>query len=147
MNEYDDEFPTCKKTYATLRLYSNDIDHAEITALLGVEPTDAFSKGQRFDDGSLRKFNGWFLSSEASVDSKDSRRHIDWILSLVKDRSAELIDLQARSVEMDISCFWLSVGQGGPILSPRQMTDLVRLNVAVWWDIYLSHPTVDRAAS
>lgn len=136
MNLYDDDYPTCLQTYAMLRLFSNDVGPDEVTALLGVVPTDAFAKGALFGESRTRRFNAWFLSSEGAFDSRDSRRHIDWIISKIMGRSRELAGLQARGVDIDVSCYWVSAGQGGPVLSPRQMKDLVELNLNVAWDIY-----------
>lgn len=138
MSKHEDDYPTCKETHALLRLFSDRIAPAEITAILHIDPTDAFAKGERHGKGLVRKFNGWFLSSESDVDSKDSRRHIDWLISKIQDKSAELLALQSQGVEMDISCFWLSTGQGGPILSPPQMRELARLNLDVGWEVYFT---------
>ena len=34
-------------------------------------------------------------------------------------------------------CYWLSEnGNGGPILSPKQLTELGKLNIEIWFDVY-----------
>ena len=110
MTTYDDNYPTCRETYATLRLFSDYVDPREITATLEVLPSEAFAKGEASGDCRSRKTHGWFLSSKGAVDSKDSRRHIDWIVSQLRGRANELRELQSKAVEIDISCYWLSVG-------------------------------------
>ena len=83
------------------------------------------------------KKNGWFLTSKNEVDSKDTRRHIDWIINKIKSKKELINQLQENGVTFDISCFWESkYGQGGPMISPSQMTELSLLNISVWWDIY-----------
>lgn len=135
--EYDDDFPTCVSTSASLRLLSSAMDPTSMTAILGISPSRSFAKGEVYGThGHVRKFNGWFLDSEPAVSSKDTRRHIDWILSQVGDKAPQFAHLRSKGVDTDISCLWISTGQGGPILSPSQMEVLARLGVDVWWDVY-----------
>jgi len=106
--------------------------------MLGVYPTESFAKGDKFGKKQLtRKSNGWFLSTAGIIDSKDCRRHIDWIISKLAPYGESLEKLRTMGAEVDLSCFWLSSGQGGPVLSPLQMGELARLNLEIWWDIYL----------
>lgn len=140
MTPYDDDFPTCRKTSSALRIFSDSVRPEFITAKLGISPTDSFSKGDHHGDGRFsRKFNGWLLSSENVINSKDTRRHVDWLISKLANRENELKELRAMGVELDISCFWLSTGQGGPIISPTQMKELSRLDLEIWWDIYFDN--------
>ncbi len=46
--------------------------------------------------------------------------------------------LQHDGCAMDISCFWVSrSGHGGPSVRPAQMGELARLNLELWFDVYL----------
>ncbi|WP_407659544.1 DUF4279 domain-containing protein [Massilia endophytica] len=136
----DDDFPTCEQTYAVLRIFSDSIDPGAITELLGIQASSCFEKGESQDGrGTKRRAHGWFLSSEDAVDSRDTRRHVDWIVSRIGEKSVQLAQLQLGGAEIDISCLWLSKGQGGPILSPPQIRELARLNVDIWWDVYFSN--------
>lgn len=140
--KYDDAYETCVSTYASLRLFSDGVDPDSLTAILNLVPTTSFRKGEPYGNhGHVRKFNGWLLliSSEHFIDSKDSRRHIDWILERIGNKSQELTGLRSKGVEIDISCLWLSKGQGGPTISPQQMTELARLGIDVWWDVYFDN--------
>ncbi|QEH32954.1 hypothetical protein OJF2_14460 [Aquisphaera giovannonii] len=137
----DDEYPTCARTYATLRVYPGDIDPAAITDRLGIEP----SSWQRRDEAARRAggpprlatVNGWFLESRGRVDSRDSRRHIDWLLDQLAPRAEAIRSLQERGCRMDISCYWLSrSGHGGPIIPPTQMRRLAELNIELGFDFY-----------
>jgi hypothetical protein len=137
MTPYDDDFPTCRKTFAALRTFLDSVGPEVITAKLGITPTANFLKGDRHGGGKFsRKFNGWFLSSEGLVESKDTRRHIDWVISQLANHEVTLKEMRAAGFEMDISCFWLSTGQGGPIISPAQMRELSQLELEIWWDVY-----------
>jgi hypothetical protein len=135
MIEYRDDYPTCRGTHATLRLFSDHMAPEEITALLRLRPSEVVTKGEQYYKDLRRTRHGWFLQSRHHVDSKDARRHIDWLISKLQDRATELLELQSRGVEMDVSCLWLSVGQGGPILEPRQMRELACLNLDLAWEV------------
>lgn len=137
MTPYDDDFPTCRKTFSTLRIFSDTLQPEFISTTLGITPTDKFVKGDLHGNGRFsRKFNGWLLSSEHAIDSKDSRKHVNWLVSVVANRETELKTLREMGAEIDISCLWISSGQGGPIMSPLQMKELCRLELEIWWDIY-----------
>jgi hypothetical protein len=137
--EYDDSYPTCVTTYSTLRVYSDDIAPDEITKLLQIEPTKAFQRGDSLGGGKLqRKTNGWFYSTKKLSSSKDTRRHIDLILATLDGKVDSVKKLQLKGCKIDISSYWLSIGQGGPWLMPQQMLKLGTLDIAVWWDIYFS---------
>lgn len=137
--EYNDSYPTCVETYSTLRIFSDDLSPGEITKHLQIEPTDAFQKGEKHNHGKLtRKTNGWLYSTQKLSSSKDTRRHIDLILAAL-DRKDELVkELHTKGCKIDISTYWLSVGQGGPWLMPQQMFKLGTLGIEAWWDIYFT---------
>ena len=137
---YNDDYATCKETFATLRIYPGDVDPQTVTERLGLTP----SRWQRCGEvppNSTRKLpariSACFLTSEQQVRSNDARRHIDWILDRVSPSSKALLTLQEAGCRMDITCFWLSRdGHGGPALSPCQMKRLAELNLELSFDIY-----------
>lgn len=137
MNEYDDEYATCHETHSTFRIFSQAVDPDEITVLLGLAPSESFFRGDVYDGSYRRKAHGWFLTTEGIVLSRDSRRHIDWLLEILMPKRLQILTLQAKQVDMDISSYWVSAGQGGPALAPAQMAQLAELHLQVWWDIYL----------
>jgi hypothetical protein len=144
MTPYDDDYPTCKSTFATLRIFSDTVSPTDITTKLQLDPTESFKKGDTMGSrGGSRKFNGWFLSSESLINSRDTRRHIDWILAKIKDKATEISSLYADGVEIDISCAWVSTGQGGPVISTPQMSLLSALDIEVWWDVYFDQDSED----
>jgi hypothetical protein len=138
---YDDAYATCARTYATLCIYPGDVDPAAITERLGVEPTTWQRRGEvaRRTDGPPRAatIDGWFLESRGQVDSRDSRRHIDWLLDRMEPKAEAVRSLQEMGCRMVVSCYWLSrYGQGGPTLSAIQMKRLGELGIELWFDIY-----------
>jgi hypothetical protein len=140
--EYDDSYSTCIETFSTLRVFLDDIPPDEITKLLQIEPTDAFRKGDSHARGKLkRKANGWFYSTQKLSSSKDTRRHIDMILATLDGKDDSVKRLHIKGCKIDITTYWVSVGQGGPWLMPQQMLRLGTLGIEVWWDIYFRAKT------
>ena len=132
--KYDDEYSACKETYTTLLIYPGKNHPDKITELLEIEPSNISIKGEGKRG---RKQNGWFLTTQDEIESKDCRRHIDWLLDIIEPKSKLLLQLQSEGVRIEFTCFWVSVsGNGGPTLSPPQMKRLAILNIEIWWDVY-----------
>ena len=71
--DYNDVYPTCAKTYSTLRIFSETLGPEVITTTLIIQPTDTFRKCESHTLGRLhRKANGWFFSTEHSSNSYNS---------------------------------------------------------------------------
>ncbi|MCB1091336.1 MAG: DUF4279 domain-containing protein [Verrucomicrobiae bacterium] len=137
MRTYDDDYPTCVKTFATLRLYHDENPPEEVTKILGIEPSKSQSVGQPFGRSESRaRVSGWFLRSENEVESKDVRRHIDWILDQIRGLESAIERLRAEGWRSDVNCYWLSIGHGGPVLDPPQMYDLARFHLTCGFDVY-----------
>ena len=136
---YDDAYSSCEETYSTLRVYHEALHPSETRIRLGIEPSRQITKGIRAG-GQKRpgKINGWFLSSEGKINSRDSRRHIDWLLDQLDGKEKVLQEMLESGYHIDISSFWISAtGNGGPSLSPYQMQRLARFQIEVWWDVYI----------
>jgi len=134
---YDDDYPTCKETFATLRIFSDVVLPGTVSSLLGLQATESFAKGEMYGKQQrMRTYNAWQLSTLGHVVSRDSRRHLDWLLDRLEDRRDSLADLRLKGCEIDVTCYWVSIGQGGPIIGPEQMKRLAELNLEVWWDVY-----------
>ena len=139
--DYDDDYATCAKTYAGLRIYHDDLDPERITGLLGIEPSQIQIRGRVYTTSIGQEFTpqlgGWFLSTKGIIASRDVRRHVAWILDRFAGKDQILRSLQAEGYRMDIFCYWLSAdGHGGPILSPEIMRRLGELELEVGFDIY-----------
>jgi hypothetical protein len=124
------------KVYATLRFAGDELEPREISDVLGVEPTRAYRKGERYfagpRTGELRGRTGiWLLSTEHAVSGSDLDRHLSYLANLVfKDepgRAAALSRLTAgRHLKAHVSCFWHGRA-GAPIPTiPPQVTEAFR---------------------
>ncbi len=136
---YDDNYSTCVETHSTLRIFSDSVLVIEMTVLLNLQPTKSFTKGEIFGKPPLtRKANGWFLATKNSLQSRDTRRHLDHIIDSIEPRRDALQKLIELGCEIDICSFWLSVGHGGLKIEHEQMKRLAELKISVWWDLYVS---------
>lgn len=134
---FDDDYPTCLETHVTLRVFSKTLTPNAITHALNVEPSDSFSQGEPYGKkGLLRRESGWLLTSKDAVKSRDTRRHIAWILDQFKEKIASIQQLIQSGAEIDLNCYYVSGGQGGPTMSAEQMSALGTLGLDVCWDIY-----------
>ena len=151
MSVYDDGFAACARTHATLRVHAGDLDPDEVTRALGVEPDRVQRRGEPADRRGLRRvlLNGWFLSTKGKVESRDVRRHVDWLLDrLGDDAPAKLEHVRAAGARADVACDWVSAtGSGGPILSPAQLRRLADLGLEVWFDVAFGGVEESRAPS
>jgi Domain of unknown function (DUF4279) len=132
---YNDADATCERTCAVLRIYSGEMAPAEVDEFLGVRSTSHVTKGETRTNSIGRtrvgKLNAWFLSSEGRVQSLDLRRHLDWLLSIIKPAEERIAALQDKSdVTMYVECIWWAKdGGGGPTLWPVQLRALADLNL------------------
>ena len=137
--QYDDAYPTCLRTCATLRIFSEHLNPDKITGCIGVSATSSFRKGDPHNLGKLRRKNhGWFFTTEGLSDSRDSRRHLDLILDRLAGRENAIRELREKGCDIDITCFYDSIGQGGPWLMPYQMRVLGLLDIEIWYDVYFA---------
>lgn len=125
-----------ERTCAELIIYPGPIHPLKVTELLGLQPTRTVALGERPQPNSLGrapigKINGWFLSSEGKVDSKDLRSHLDWLIKQIQPKREELVRLsRAEGVKMYVFCpWWSNCGSGTATLWPEQMRGLADLNL------------------
>lgn len=143
--KYDHKYRACTRTYSTLRIYPKAGHPNLITELLGIKPSSTSVAGKKNILGEPC-LNGWFLCTRRKLRSKDSRRHIDWILDKIEPVIAKIGTLQKEGAFIDIMCFWGSAtGNGGPVISPHQMTRLAKMNIELWWDVYFEGEDEDES--
>ena len=137
----NDEYGSCERTYAELRVYSGEMAPGDVTTILGIPPTSSIGLGEEKPPNSIGrsivgKLNGWFLSSESAVESKDLRRHLDWLIFKLSPLAPRLHTLQETpGVKISVNCVWWSAGGGGgPTLWPEQMRRLADLNLECSFD-------------
>ena len=138
MTPYNDEYATCVETYATLRVFTGDVSPDRFTEYIGVTP----SKTQEFQirpEGWKNLPGGWFLTSQSEIDSRDVRRHVDFVLDQIDANTDALGWIRKSGGMADVMCYWVSAsGHGGPSLLPAQSSKLAALNLEIWFDVYFN---------
>jgi hypothetical protein len=146
----DDEYETCERTKAVLRIATGAMHPAEVTSLIKLRPTEVTVVGsQGITNGCgtvhVGRVNQWILDSEGNVTSRDLRRHLDWVIGRVWPSREALLRLQQLpEVKMDVWCVWWSRhGDGGPALWPKQLLGLGELNleISIGFAFYGKEPT------
>lgn len=137
-----DDYPTCRKTFATLRIYHKEDKPGTVTRTLKIKPSSTQLAGVLWKRRGIERkhtISGWFLTSEDAVESYDSANHLRWLVAQLEGKAGELAKLATKGWWMDISCYWDSdSGHGGPTLDPELMMLLASLKIEVWFDVYFS---------
>jgi hypothetical protein len=136
--EYDDDYGTCKATSASFRVIHRDLNPADVTLLLGMQPTWAYKRGDSRGERETSAPRGiWGFSTEDMVVSRDLRRHLDMLVDQLYDKVEQLNELRSRGYQLDVFCDWIrSGGTGGPTLSPRNMAGLSRLGLKIGFEFW-----------
>lgn len=139
--DFDDDYPTCRATYATFRVFGDSLIPAELTRLLQHQPSLAWRSGDVRPGRPVARTGGWLLSSEEHVMSHDVRRHLHWLRERLASRHAELHKLQHDGYSLDLFCYWVSAGgHGGPTVDPETMAWLSYVDVPLGFDVYFPPP-------
>ncbi len=131
----DDNYETCERTKACLRIHCGDRSPHIFSKILGLGPTKIIEVGVRSHhslspDAPIGQVNLWILDSESTVQSKDLRAHLEWLLDKVEPSSQQILQLREEGLLMDISCVWWSkFGEGGPTLWPTHMRRIAQLDL------------------
>jgi len=129
---------TCETTYVTLVLLSEGPDPSTVSGALHVEPTDQWRRGDQRHGVPARR-NGWLLSSQDAVESRDVRGHMTWVLDQVPDDPTAFDEFRRGGWTTTVSCYWLSAsGHGGPMLDPAQTRKLAALELPILFDVYFT---------
>ncbi|HEX2672673.1 MAG TPA: DUF4279 domain-containing protein, partial [Polyangiaceae bacterium] len=114
---YEDDYASCAVTYATLRIFSDELTPDHISGELGIQPTRSFRRGEPISPRveRPRPEHGWLLCTDGLVSSRDTRRHIDWLLDNIGPKAEAFGRITNGGSRSDIYSFWVSArGQGGP---------------------------------
>jgi hypothetical protein len=132
--------PNCARTFASLRLYGDDLVPDDVSRLMNLQPTDAAPKGFRTPAprGKVRlaPTGRWILSTEDQICSTVVEDHLEWLLDRLDAAGVKPLDLPGVS-HADIFCYWLSAtGHGGPVVSPDVLGRLAGYRLLLGFDIY-----------
>ena len=127
---------TCLETFATLRVFSETMTPDSISRVLGVESTKSEPRDEHSKYRTRREQNYWACCTKDLLNSADGVAHLGKLTTLFAGKGQELDSLRAVGCEIDVCCYWVSSGQGGPLLAIDIMQSLVELKLEIWWDVY-----------
>ena len=127
---------SCLETYATLRIFSQTMHPLEISRVLGLEATRSKPLDQNSKYRTRRENNFWAWSTRTQLDSENGLEHIRALLDALAGRQQKLEELRSSGCDIDVCCYWVSSGQGGPLLDVSALSELARLGLEIWWDVY-----------
>ncbi len=143
-----------RKAFVTLRFAGDDLDPAEISAVLPIKPTRAHRKGEEFfagpRAGNLRGRTGmWFLATDKLVPSDDLQDHLVFLERLLypapddSSRSVELRAILERThSHAHITCFWRgATGEPSPPILESLKSAVEPLSADIETDFAVSKRT------
>jgi hypothetical protein len=121
---------------ATLCVYGDDLEPAEVSALLGLEPTDAHRKGHRHGPRSPPARQGaWLLSVRGRAPQEPSHRLRELLARLPND-PAVWSELRSRYTARIFVGVFMEAWNCGFDLPAELMGHLARTGLVVEFDIY-----------
>lgn len=127
-----------------LRVFTGDVSPGRFTEYIAVSPSRT-QESQIRPDGRRNFPAAWFLTSQFEIDSRDIRRHVDFVLDQIDATTDALEWIRKSGGSADVMCYWVSAsGQGGPSLLPAQSSKLAALNLEIWFDVYFNSSDDDR---
>ena len=130
--------PELQSSVATIRVAGDELVPAEVTALLGVEPTGAHSKGEKFtirDRVYEKKIGLWRLSA-TKTEPGNLDTQVAELLAKTTDDLLVWRELGQR-FEIDLFCGWFMGGNNEGIeISVDTMAKLAARGILLSLDIY-----------
>jgi hypothetical protein len=129
--------------YAYFRVSAPDLPLAEITTMLGVEPTESWIRGDPGKYNPSRPDSGWCLHSPLPRSETNLSTHIEALLPLLRERQTSVKGLSER-FKTFLVCVGMYDGSTSPglFLSRESVALLASLGVAVDADLYFENPSL-----
>ena len=123
--------------YAYFRVAGDDLPLAEISAALGIEPTESWRRGDPGKYNPSRPDSGWCLHSPMARSNTNLGAHIEALLPLLKQRSSAIRNLSER-FRTCLVCVgtYDSSASPGLHLSREAVALLASLGMAIDADLY-----------
>jgi len=128
------------RAVASLRVTGDDLIPAEVTGLLGAEPSISFTRGEPQPHSQRpRQFGMWSLHS-ASTEPADVDAQIAEILTQLTTDITVWAEL-AQRFNVDLFCGWfMKRGNEGVSLAPGSLTALGDRHILLDLDLYAGDP-------
>ena len=126
------------KTYAYFYVSNFDCAPEEITNILGLKPTDAWCKGEKWGPGDTRerKENFWRYKTSESTNDYHTNIHFNELLDKLEKQKEYLANLPSEAktgITYVPTCYFPNVGV---ILEHELLERVVNLGLSLDFDIY-----------
>jgi hypothetical protein len=127
------------RAFATLLVTGDDLAPDEVTKILKIVPTTAYTKRQHYSGGSrspdlVGRTGVWFFSTKGVVAGNQLADHLAFLARLLLPGSGEAgplprlqLLLRRRSLRVSVSCFWHGPAGARKPSIPRSVSDLLKL--------------------
>ena len=127
------------RAFATLRVAGDALVPDEVTKILKIVPTTAYSKGEHYSGGPrspdlIGRTGVWFFSTKGVVAGNQLADHLAFLARLLLPGSGEAGPLprlqqllRRQSLRASVSCFWHGPAGARKPSIPRPVTDLLKL--------------------
>jgi hypothetical protein len=128
-----------ERVRATFRIYHPDLEPEKLTELLEITPSIAWRRATLW----LAQTPGFSHQGGCSqvrtvMRGNNAGAHIDWLLDQLAGKTNMIKELQNRGFMIDVVVGWHATSWNTtPALSPDLMRRLAKLNLPIWFDVYL----------
>lgn len=131
----------CLETYATLRIFSASQPPDKVGRILGLQGTVSKPRNPNSRYRHERERHYWAWSTAGVDQTTDGLSHIGTLIDALRGKESCLQKLREMDCEIDVCCYWVSSGQGGPFLDGSSLSALAQLGLDIWWDVYFGDPS------
>jgi hypothetical protein len=132
-----------EQVYAYLWIADFDCDFSEITRLMGLEPTEAWNKGDVVvwkREGVVKerawKFSSWALYSPLPRNNLLLDHHITALLGIIEPRKEVLTYMRSQGWTIGVNCVGEFTANPGAHLSAELISRCASLSLSVDFDFY-----------
>lgn len=127
------------EVYAAFILQGSDLDPSQVTALVGVQPSETWRAGDLVSDRAIvrRKLSGWKINSALPLNAP-LEEHVEAVLQQLKPGWLSLVELGSRN-QAKVYCVVRSYGGARPALIFKRgiVKQVAELNAAIEIDLYV----------
>ena len=119
------------RSFLTIRLSGDRLDPEEVSGVLGVRPSKAWRKGERYHAGHragwlVGRSGVWFLATDDCVSSSRLDDHLQFLAALLSCET-RLREVMARNnLKAEVSCFWHGAAGEQPPVIPSEFIEKMR---------------------
>ena len=127
------------RAYAYFRVIGETLPFDQITEAMGVDPTEAWNKGDRGTYVQSRPNSGWCLHSPLPQSNTNLGEHVEAVMRLLQEREPTVIEL-SRKFKTHLVCVgWYNETASPGLFFPKGTVErIARMGMAIDADLYFA---------